>query len=200
MYVYIQMLDGIVRKEKYDRSQQFRKRVQHKQNRKRVQHKQNPRHCCSYIGWQQLVGSLKSQVSFAEYRLFYRALLQKRPLILRSLLIVATPQHLTARPALNAAHEMHPIYQHISPLSFSKIFPKAPNLAFGDHVRISEAHVASLRNLSFGRHGNGLSTAPSFQVTKCHNVFGTCRQITKLTLQIQTSRDFHVRWTCPFSF
>ena len=30
-------------------------------------------------------------VSFAEYRLFYRALLQKRPIILRSLLIEATP-------------------------------------------------------------------------------------------------------------
>jgi len=29
------------------------------------------------------------QVSFAEYHLFYRALLQKRPMILRSLLIVA---------------------------------------------------------------------------------------------------------------
>jgi len=35
------------------------------------------------------VGSLKLQVSLAEYRLFYRALLQKRPIILRSLLIVA---------------------------------------------------------------------------------------------------------------
>jgi len=34
---------------------------------------------------------LKVQVSFAEYRLFYRALLQKRPIFLRSLLIVATP-------------------------------------------------------------------------------------------------------------
>ena len=30
-------------------------------------------------------------VSFAEYRLFYRALLQKRPMFLGSLLIVATP-------------------------------------------------------------------------------------------------------------
>ena len=37
------------------------------------------------------VGSLKLQVSFAEYSLFYRALLQKRPIIIRSLLIVATP-------------------------------------------------------------------------------------------------------------
>jgi len=37
------------------------------------------------------VGSLKLQVSFAEYHLFYRALLQKRPIVLQSLLIVATP-------------------------------------------------------------------------------------------------------------
>ena len=41
------------------------------------------------MGWLHVVGSLK--VSFAEYRLFYRALLQKRPMILKSLLIVATP-------------------------------------------------------------------------------------------------------------
>jgi len=38
-----------------------------------------------------LVGSFKLQVSFAECSLFYRALLQKRPIILRSLLMVATP-------------------------------------------------------------------------------------------------------------
>jgi len=44
------------------------------------------------MGWLRLVGSLKSYVSFAEYSLFYRALLQKRPIILRSLLIVATPE------------------------------------------------------------------------------------------------------------
>jgi len=43
------------------------------------------------MGWLRLVGSLKLQVSFAEYRFFNRALLQKRPIILRSLLIVATP-------------------------------------------------------------------------------------------------------------
>jgi len=44
-----------------------------------------------HIGWLQLVGSLKLYVSFAEYSLFYRALLQKKSMILRSLLIVATP-------------------------------------------------------------------------------------------------------------
>jgi len=45
------------------------------------------------MGWLRLVGSLKVQVSFAEYSLFYRALLQKRPIILRSLLIVANTYH-----------------------------------------------------------------------------------------------------------
>jgi len=33
------------------------------------------------IGWLQSVGSIKLQVSLPEYRLFYRALLQKRPII-----------------------------------------------------------------------------------------------------------------------
>jgi len=44
-----------------------------------------------HIRWLRLVGSLKLQVSFAEYRLFYTALLQKRPIISRSLLVEATP-------------------------------------------------------------------------------------------------------------
>jgi len=44
-----------------------------------------------HMGWLRSVGSFKLQASFAEYRLFYRALLQKRPIILRSLLIIATP-------------------------------------------------------------------------------------------------------------
>jgi len=42
------------------------------------------------MGWLRLVGSLRLWVSFAEYSLFYRALLQTRPIILRSLLIVTT--------------------------------------------------------------------------------------------------------------
>jgi len=41
--------------------------------------------------WLRSVGSIKLQVSFAEYRLFYRALLQKRTIILSILLTVATP-------------------------------------------------------------------------------------------------------------
>ena len=37
-----------------------------------------------------LVGA-RMPATFVKYRLFYRAFLQKRPIILRSLLIVATP-------------------------------------------------------------------------------------------------------------
>jgi len=44
-----------------------------------------------HMGWLQLVSSLELCVSVAEYRLFHRVLLQKRPIIARSLLIVATP-------------------------------------------------------------------------------------------------------------
>jgi len=47
----------------------------------------------TFMGWLRLVGSLKLQVTFGEYHLFYRALLQKRPVILRSLQVVATPYH-----------------------------------------------------------------------------------------------------------
>ena len=46
------------------------------------------------MGWLRSVGSIKLHVSLAEYRLFYRALLQKRPIILSVLLTVATPYHI----------------------------------------------------------------------------------------------------------
>ena len=48
------------------------------------------------MGLLQLVGSIKSQVSFAEYSLFYRALLHKRTIILSILLTEATPYSPTA--------------------------------------------------------------------------------------------------------
>jgi len=55
-----------------------------------------------HMGWIQLVGSLKLQVSFAEFSLFDRALLQKRPVILRSLLIVPTPYLYMSLPYYSA--------------------------------------------------------------------------------------------------
>jgi len=36
---------------------------------------------CLVLGWPRLVGSIKLQVSFADYSLFYWSLLQKRPII-----------------------------------------------------------------------------------------------------------------------
>jgi len=47
--------------------------------------------CLYLMGWLRWVGSIKWQVSFAEYSLFYRSLLQKRPIILSILLTKATP-------------------------------------------------------------------------------------------------------------
>jgi len=63
------------------------------------------------MGWLRLVDSLKRKVSFAEYSLFIRVLLQKRPIILRSLLIVAT---------------QYPIVRPVTPpVAFSKAQSKA---------------------------------------------------------------------------
>ena len=53
------------------------------------------------VGWLRLVDSLKLQVSFAKYCRFYRSLLQKRPIISRSLLSVATPQHTNMQMCMN---------------------------------------------------------------------------------------------------
>ena len=43
------------------------------------------------MGWLHLVGSIELYASFAEYRLFYRALLQKGPMFLSIILIKAAP-------------------------------------------------------------------------------------------------------------
>ena len=51
------------------------------------------------VGWLRLVGSLKSQVSFAGYSLFYRALLQKRPVILYAHIRMRIRLHLHIRYA-----------------------------------------------------------------------------------------------------
>ena len=44
-----------------------------------------------HMGWLRSVGSIKSQVSLAEYRLFCRVLLQNKTIFLSILLTVATP-------------------------------------------------------------------------------------------------------------
>jgi len=58
----------------------------------------------SNMGWLQPVGSIKLQVSSAEYRLFNRALLQKRPMILSILPTEATPYSLICETSLILTH------------------------------------------------------------------------------------------------
>ena len=83
-----------------------------------------------HMGWLRLVGSLKLQVSFAEYSLFYRALLQKRPIILRSLLIVATPYL-----RIVGQQRMCVLFQHTRALShYSRATQQMGTLAFS-HLR-----------------------------------------------------------------
>ena len=74
-----------------------------------------------HMGWLRLVGSLKLQVSFAEYPLFYRAVLQKRPMkepINRSNPISYTEGH---SPYLDiiyksrAVYDMEYVYISMSP-------------------------------------------------------------------------------------
>ena len=69
---------------------------------------------CIHMGWLQVVGSLTYR-SLMQYRLFCRALLQQRPIILRSLLIVATP-YLRHTPAYTP-HMPHPyLHTYATPL------------------------------------------------------------------------------------
>ena len=65
-----------------------------------------------HMGWLQWVGSFKLYVSFAQYRLFYRALLQKRPMILRNLLIVVTPYLLRQAWMSDSCHIYEWIMSH----------------------------------------------------------------------------------------
>jgi len=58
-----------------------------------------PRRLQPAMGLLCLVESIKLKVSFAEYRLFYRALLQQRPMILSILLTKATPYLPLLQPA-----------------------------------------------------------------------------------------------------
>jgi len=72
------------------------------------------------MGWLRLLGSFKLQVSFVEYSLFYKALLQKRPVILRSLLIVAIPYDICTRRAMLRGSEH--TYAFILALKFTFIY------------------------------------------------------------------------------
>jgi len=64
------------------------------------------------MGWLRLVGSLKSLVSFAKEPYKRDNIPQKRPTILRSLLIVATPQFNSVQ--LSIQYHIHTVLMHLS--------------------------------------------------------------------------------------
>ena len=65
------------------------------------------------MGWLRLVGSLKLQVSLAKETCKRGYILQKRPIILRSLLIVATPYHDTQIYLFMYLHMFMYIYEYV---------------------------------------------------------------------------------------
>jgi len=62
------------------------------------------------MGWLRLVGALKVQVSFAKEPYKRDDILQKRPIIWRRLLIVATPYEADTLPILPYAADTLPIF------------------------------------------------------------------------------------------
>ena len=67
------------------------------------------------MGWLRLVGSSKLEVSFAKEPYKKDYILQKRPMILRSLLIVATPYTYTRVYRTFAHHTTHlTILSHVT--------------------------------------------------------------------------------------
>ena len=65
------------------------------------------------MGWLRLVGSLKLYVSLENIGLFYRALLQKRPIISRSLLAKATPYNPRQARVLKRDIQLENAYTYI---------------------------------------------------------------------------------------
>jgi len=69
----------------------------------------------SHMGWLRWVGSLKLQVSFAKKPYKRDGILQKRPIILRSLIIVATPyQERKHNPCLQYMNESRHVHKRVT--------------------------------------------------------------------------------------
>jgi len=87
------------------------------------------------MGWLRLVGCLKMQVSLQNKGLFCRALLQKRPIFLSILLIVATP------------------YQtHISHTTISHISHTTITYCYQSHARTIHPHACTGTSQAQHRH------------------------------------------------
>ena len=107
-----------------------------------------------------VVGSLKLQVTFVEYSLFYRALLQKRPTVLRSLLIVAIPQQFSADATQRHQQMAHRGFTEKEPCQNWSLFqkepsdlPQMPHRGFHHRTRRIFGHWNIIRHIGQGKKG-----------------------------------------------
>jgi len=125
------------------------------------------------MGWLRLVGSLKLYVSFAEYRHFYRALLQKRPIILRRLLIVATPPYTQGLCWIVRLFSNTYMYVHVSPPKYTYIHISVyrPKYTY-PHICIYEIYIEIYIGISLNTHfsRSGMPIIEILQISTLPNI------------------------------
>jgi len=89
------------------------------------------------MGWLRLVGSLKLQVSFAKEAYKRDDILQKRPIILRRLLIVATPYYVRqsvlwhlSRQSVFRHHARQSVFRHLRHDARQNVFQALSTVIF----------------------------------------------------------------------
>jgi len=96
------------------------------------------------------LGSIKWQVSFEEYRLFYRALLQKRPIILPILLTKATPYALLSIIIYYLSSDVSDLLSHVCYLSWNQyLSSKVYHLSTSSNIFFLLSMSATIYYLSF---------------------------------------------------
>jgi len=134
------------------------------------------------VGWLRWVASIKLQVSFAEYRLFYRDLLQKRPIILSILVSEASPQDWQAFDSyawnamlllsLSVSLSLPPSLTHTHT---SWVIPRIWNMAFDPYawnaillLSLSLSHTHTHTHTSWEEWFHGYTYGIRFICVKCH--------------------------------
>jgi len=115
---------------------------------------------CDTMGWLRLVGSLKLQVSFAKEPNNRDGILQKRPIILRSLLIVAIPHPYThnATPHPYTHNAIPHLYTHNAthPSMFRAASVHMPKGGAGAHGVQGLTYQADPRTVGYTHPDQGL--------------------------------------------
>ena len=96
------------------------------------------------MGWLWLVGSLKLQVSFAKEAYKRDDILQKRPIILRRLLIVATPYYVRqsvlwhlSRQSVFRHHARQSVFRHLRHDARQRVFQALSTVIFLKEISIN---------------------------------------------------------------